>query len=181
MQTIWGVTQITCYFFVIFNLTFYISSVGWGNLNLCWALTRDLSLHLYHIWILRRLELTSQRNVHRVMISQLKKTSMPMIRKPLFLLLRLRTLEPTRETWALCTTGRKYRALVEVTVEEEGMLESGVCEVCKDREPSLQCCYYGPWQFFCSNCARDLHADRNQFLVLEQWKVSSLLNALLAL
>ena len=71
--------------------------------------------------------------------------------------------------------------LLEATVEEEGMQESGVCVVCKEREPSLRCRYCGPTQFFCSNCARDLHADRNQFHVLEQWKVSAFLNASLAL
>ena len=71
--------------------------------------------------------------------------------------------------------------LLEATVEEEGMPESGVCVVCKEREPFLRCRYCGPRQFFYSNCARDLHADRNQFHVLEQWKVSALLDASLAL
>ena len=71
--------------------------------------------------------------------------------------------------------------LPEATVEEEGMPESGVGVVCKEREAFLRCHYCGPRQFFCSNCAQDLHADRNQFHVLEQWKVSALLNASLAL
>ena len=75
--------------------------------------------------------------------------------------------------------------LLEATVEEEGMAESGICVVCKEREPFLRCHYCGPRQFFCSNCARDLHArdlhaNRNQFHVLEQWKISAL-NASLAL
>ena len=57
--------------------------------------------------------------------------------------------------------------LLEATVEEEGMPESGVCVVCKEREPFLRCRYGGPRQFFCSNFARDLHADRNQFHVTQ--------------
>ena len=36
----------------------------------------------------------------------------------------------------------------------------------------MRCRYCGPMQFFCSTCAHDLHAERNQFHVLEQWKVS---------
>ena len=57
--------------------------------------------------------------------------------------------------------------LLEATVEEEGMPESGVCVVCIERELFLRCRYCGPRQFFCPNFARDLHANRNQFHVTQ--------------
>lgn len=55
-------------------------------------------------------------------------------------------------------------------VEEESLPEKAVCVVCKQRESTVRCRYCGPRQFFCSTCAHDLHAERNQFHVLEQWK-----------
>jgi len=58
-------------------------------------------------------------------------------------------------------------------VEEESLPEKAVCVVCKQRESTVRCRYCGPRQFFCSTCAHDLHAERNQFHVLEQWKVFS--------
>ena len=58
-------------------------------------------------------------------------------------------------------------------VEEESLPEKAVCVVCKQRESTVRCRYCGPRQFFCSTCVHDLHAERNQFHVLEQWKVFS--------
>ena len=62
--------------------------------------------------------------------------------------------------------------LFTTAVGEETLPEKCVCVVCKQRESSMRCRYCGPRQFFCSTCAHDLHAERNQFHVLEQWKVS---------
>lgn len=61
--------------------------------------------------------------------------------------------------------------LLNANVEEEAMPASSLCSLCKEQEPSLRCQYCGPRQFFCSKCAHDLHAERNQFHIMELWKV----------
>ncbi|XP_068758181.1 uncharacterized protein [Montipora capricornis] len=55
-------------------------------------------------------------------------------------------------------------------VEEESLPEKAVSVVCKQHESTVRCRECCPRQFFCSTCAHDLHAERNQFHVLEQWK-----------
>ncbi|KAJ7375262.1 hypothetical protein OS493_002009 [Desmophyllum pertusum] len=60
--------------------------------------------------------------------------------------------------------------LLNANVEEEAMPASSLCSLCKEQEPSLRCQYCGPRQFFCSKCAHDLHAERNQFHIMELWK-----------
>ena len=61
--------------------------------------------------------------------------------------------------------------LLATAVAEECLPEKCLCVFCKERESTARCRYCGPKQFFCSTCAHDLHAERNQFHVLEQWKV----------
>ena len=66
----------------------------------------------------------------------------------------------------------KIREKLRVTaVAEECLPEKCLCVLCKERESTVRCRYCGPKQFFCSTCAHDLHAERNQFHILEQWKV----------
>ena len=61
--------------------------------------------------------------------------------------------------------------LLATAVAEECLPEKCLCVLCKERESTVRCRYCGPKQFFCCTCAHDLHAERNQFHVLEQWKV----------
>ena len=61
--------------------------------------------------------------------------------------------------------------LLATAVAEECLPEKSLCVFCKERESTARCRYCGPKQFFCSTCAHDLHPERNQLRVLEQWKV----------
>jgi len=63
--------------------------------------------------------------------------------------------------------------LLITAIGEESLPEKCICVCCKERESTVRRRYCGPGQFFCYTCARDLHAERNQFHVLEQWKVLS--------
>ena len=56
-------------------------------------------------------------------------------------------------------------------VAEESLPEKCLCVFSKERELTVRCWYCGLKQFFCSTCTHDLHVERNQFHVLEQWKV----------
>jgi len=58
-------------------------------------------------------------------------------------------------------------------VEEESLPEKAVCFLCKQHESTVRCRYCGPRQLFCSICTHNLHAEWNQFHVLDQWKVLS--------
>ena len=64
--------------------------------------------------------------------------------------------------------------LFTTAVGEEGLPEKCVCVLCKERESTVRCRYCGPRQFFCYSCADHLHLERNQFHILEQWKVLSI-------
>ena len=69
--------------------------------------------------------------------------------------------------------------LFTTAVGEETLPENRMC-LCRmqtTRVCYMRCRYCGPRQFFCSTCAHDLHAERNQFHVLEQWKVSLAITA----
>lgn len=61
--------------------------------------------------------------------------------------------------------------LLSANVEGDALPDNSLCSACKERAPSLRCRYCGPRQFFCSKCAEDLHSERNQFHIMEQWKV----------
>lgn len=56
-------------------------------------------------------------------------------------------------------------------VAEESLPEKCLCVFSKEQELTARCWYCGLKQFFCSTCTHDLHVERNQFHVLEQWKV----------
>ena len=62
-------------------------------------------------------------------------------------------------------------ALLKVRVENASFPEGSNCVVCKAEMPIMRCEYCGPKQYFCSTCARDMHAQRNKYHVLEQWQV----------
>ena len=61
--------------------------------------------------------------------------------------------------------------LLVTAVAEECLPEKCLCVFCKEQESTTRCRCCGRKQFFCSTCAHDLHVERNQFHVLEQWKV----------
>ena len=77
-----------------------------------------------------------------------------------------------RRSYSSVFNWEKIREKLLVTaVAEDCLPEKCLCFFCKERESIARCRYCGPKQFFCSICAHDLHAERNQFHVLEQWKV----------
>ena len=77
-----------------------------------------------------------------------------------------------RRSYSSVFNWEKIREKLLVTaVAEDCLPEKCLCVFCKERESIARCRYCGPKQFFCSICAHDLHAERNQFHVLEQWKV----------
>ena len=80
--------------------------------------------------------------------------------------------EAHRRNYSSVANWEKIRdKLLTTAVGEETLPEKYVCAVCKQREATVRCRYCGPRQFFCLICAHDLHVKRNQFHVLEQWKV----------
>lgn len=91
--------------------------------------------------------------------------------------MRLNTLQLREESAILWLIGKKVRdKRFMAAVEEESLPEKAVCVVCKQRESTVRCRFCGPaalGSFFWSTCAHDLHVGRNQFHVLDQWKVFS--------
>ncbi|KXJ24435.1 hypothetical protein AC249_AIPGENE22621 [Exaiptasia diaphana] len=45
------------------------------------------------------------------------------------------------------------------------------CVYCLQNPATLRCQYCGPKQYFCFDCANILHSARNNFHVLEKWKI----------
>ena len=63
-------------------------------------------------------------------------------------------------------------AMLRVRISNDDFEEgTSTCVVCGDSLATIRCQYCGPKQYFCHICAENIHADRNQFHVLEQCKV----------
>ena len=56
-------------------------------------------------------------------------------------------------------------------IEEQHLPDNVNCVNCQKSIATTRCEYCGPRQYFCVECARALHVNRNKFHVLEQWKV----------
>ncbi|PFX16013.1 hypothetical protein AWC38_SpisGene19737 [Stylophora pistillata] len=55
-------------------------------------------------------------------------------------------------------------------IEEQHLPDKINCVNCQKSIATTRCEYCGPRQYFCVECARALHVNRNKFHVLEQWK-----------
>ena len=62
--------------------------------------------------------------------------------------------------------------LVNVAVEESCLPPDTLCVYCLQNPAVARCVYCGPRQFFCLDCSRELHRERNVFHVLQLWKVN---------
>ena len=76
--------------------------------------------------------------------------------------------------------------VVKTYVERSVMPPNQCCvKCCEDGKPEvdaiMRCVHCGPWQFFCTDCAETLHRTRNQFHIVEVWKVGITRSQLLIL
>jgi hypothetical protein len=62
-------------------------------------------------------------------------------------------------------------AMLQARIDIEDFQEDTCCVVCVESLETIRCQYCGLKQYFCHVCAENIHANRNQFHVLEQWKV----------
>ena len=71
--------------------------------------------------------------------------------------------------------------LVKTYIEVSAMLPDQCCVKCVEdgrlqaRSAKIRCLDCGPNQFFCHQCAEELHLTRNLFHVVELWKVKTCL------
>ena len=76
--------------------------------------------------------------------------------------------------------------VVKTYLERSVMPPNQCCvKCCEDGKPEvdaiMRCVDCGPWQFFCTDCAETLHRTRNQFHIVEVWKVGITRSQLLIL
>ena len=62
-------------------------------------------------------------------------------------------------------------ALLIASIENSSFPNDFNCVACDAEEATTRCEYCGPRQYLCLKCAQEIHKNRNQFHVLEQWKV----------
>ncbi|XP_022779368.1 uncharacterized protein LOC111320900 [Stylophora pistillata] len=77
---------------------------------------------------------------------------------------------------SISTNWEKVREnLLNSYIEEQHLPDNINCVNCQESIATTRCEYCGPRQYFCVECARALHVNRNKFHVLEQWKMRQLL------